>query len=137
MVDLPLMASLWRALLSRPVSSWWVTWISSVGGAGSILRDLIESGLPRVVRLTKYFRQAGDSRIVTSAHRINEGLLPELNSSEAASDFYFVKRDHPEPITDTLLNLVKARIPGRFGLDPVLEVQVLTPMNRGSLGVQE
>ena len=138
MVDLPLMHHLLRAL---PVHASLllvgdVDQLPSVG-PGMVLRDLIDSGLPRVVRLTEIFRQADNSRIVTSAHKIREGLLPELSADGKASDFYFVHRDEPERIVETLLNLLKQRIPDKFQFDPVLDVQVLAPMNRGSLGVHE
>ena len=106
-------------------------------GPGLVLRDLIESGVVPVVRLTEVFRQAAGSRIITNAHRINQGLLPELPDREAERDFYFVEREEPERIADTLLELVKRRIPDRFKLDPIRDVQVLAPMNRGSLGIRE
>ena len=101
-----------------------------------MLRDLIESGVVPVVRLTEVFRQAADSRIITNAHRIRRGQMPELRG-DPSSDFHFVERDDPEKIAATLIKLVQARIPERFGLDPIRDVQVLCPMNRGSLGVRE
>jgi exodeoxyribonuclease V alpha subunit len=85
--------------------------------------------------LTEIFRQAAESRIVTNAHRINEGLMPDLAPAEAG-DFYFVDAVGPEEGVRKLLAIVQERIPKRFGLDPVRDVQVLCPMNRGGLGAR-
>src|SRR5207302_10776401 len=82
-----------------------------------------------VVRLTEVFRQAAHSRIITNAHRINEGQIPELPERGADSDFHFIERDQPEQIADTLVEMVKRRIPKKFGLDPIRDIQVLSPMN--------
>jgi exodeoxyribonuclease V alpha subunit len=101
------------------------------------LRDLIESGVVPVVRLTEVFRQAANSRIITNAHRINKGQLPELPVRGAEQDFYFLEREEPGRIADTLVELVKRRIPAKFKLDPIRDIQVLSPMNRGSLGIRE
>ena len=106
-------------------------------GPGVVLRELIDSGQVAVVRLTEVFRQAANSRIITTAHAVREGRFPEVTVAGELSDFYFVERDEPETILRTLLEVVKERIPRRFGLDAIGEVQVLSPMNRGSLGVQE
>jgi len=102
-----------------------------------VLADLIASGRLPVVRLTEVFRQAAHSRIITSAHLINEGRLPELPEADASSDFFFIRRDDPERIAETLVEIVKRRIPSKFHLDPIKDVQVLSPMNRGSLGIRE
>jgi exodeoxyribonuclease V alpha subunit len=138
MVDIPLMHNLLRALPGNAslllVGD--VDQLPSVG-PGLVLRHLIESGIPPVVRLTEVFRQAAHSRIITTAHRINAGLLPDLASSDADSDFFFINRDEPGEAVRTLLDMVRNRIPGRFGLNPVQDIQVLCPMNRGSLGVRE
>ena len=107
-------------------------------GPGMLLQDLIDSGTVPVVRLTEVFRQAANSRIITSAHRIRAGQLPELTpAGEDFSDFHFVERDDPEQIVSTLIHVIQDRIPIRFGFDPIRDVQVLCPMNRGSLGVRE
>jgi len=90
-----------------------------------------------VVRLTEIFRQASNSRIITNAHRINQGLIPEISQAEKDSDFFFIERQEPERIVETLVEVVKKRIPERFGLDPIRDVQVLSPMHRGLLGVRE
>jgi len=88
-----------------------------------------------VVRLTEVFRQAAQSRVIVNAHRINQGLMPELKAV-ADSDFFFVDAAEPEEGVRRLLSVVRDRIPARFGLDPVRDVQVLCPMNRGGLGAR-
>jgi exodeoxyribonuclease V alpha subunit len=138
MVDVPLMNHLLRAL---PASGSLllvgdVDQLPSVG-PGNVLRSIIDSGVAPVVRLTEVFRQAAHSRIITNAHRINEGQMPELADKDAASDFFFVERDQPDRIADTLIDMVKNRIQTKFGLDPIRDIQVLSPMNRGSLGIRE
>ncbi len=102
-----------------------------------VLRSLINSGVVPVVRLTEVFRQAAHSRIITTAHRINEGMMPETPAREAESDFYFINRAEPEAIAATLAEMARTRIPARFRLDPIRDIQVLCPMNRGSLGIRE
>jgi exodeoxyribonuclease V alpha subunit len=138
MVDVPLMDYLLRALPSNAslllVGD--VDQLPSVG-PGMVLRHLIESGVVPVVRLTEVFRQAAHSQIITTAHRINEGQMPEATAKEADSDFFFVERAEPEQIAATLLEMVKQRIPARFRFDPIRDIQVLCPMNRGSLGIRE
>lgn len=104
-------------------------------GPGSVLADVIASGRAEVVRLTKIFRQAEASLIVVNAHRINRGELPVLPPpGDTGADFYFFERDTPEAVLGTLKALVETRIPRAFGLDPVRDLQVLTPMHKGSLG---
>ena len=136
MVDVPLMHQLLRAL---PPSGHLllvgdVDQLPSVG-PGMVLRHLIESDRIPVARLDQVFRQAEGSRIVTNAHRVNHGELPETD--DAASDFFFIERATPEEALPTLLNLVRRRIPGKFGLNAIDDIQVLSPMNRGLLGVRE
>ena len=108
--------------------------ISSPGRAraGS---GIIASGAVPVVRLTEIFRQAAESRIITNAHRINQGLMPDLAPVEGG-DFYFVDAGDPEEGVRKLLAIVQERIPKRFGLDPIRDIQVLCPMNRGDLGAR-
>jgi len=106
-------------------------------GPGNALRDLIESRVVPVVRLTEVFRQAASSRIITNAHLIRQGKMPELRPAESGSDFYFVERDTPEEIAGTLVKLIQERIPKRLSLDPIRDIQVLCPMNHGSIGVRE
>jgi exodeoxyribonuclease V alpha subunit len=105
-------------------------------GPGQVLADVISSGAVPVVRLTEVFRQAAQSQIVVKAHGINQGVIPDLRRPEAESDFYFVEADDPETAVARIIELVKTRIPRRFGLDPIRDVQVLCPMNRGGVGAR-
>ncbi len=105
-------------------------------GPGSVLADLIASRVVGVARLTEIFRQAGQSWIVRAAHAINQGEMPESAPPGGAGDFYFIEADSPEKIVDRIVTVVRERIPQRFGLDPVRDVQVLTPMNRSELGTR-
>jgi len=105
-------------------------------GPGMALGDIIRSGTVPVVRLTEIFRQAAGSRIITNAHRINAGGMPEL-AGDAASDFFFIEREEPEAIQATILDLARSRIPKKFGFDPVHDIQILCPMNRGVLGTRQ
>ena len=137
MVDVPLMHALVRAL---PESSALlvvgdVDQLPSVG-PGQVLADMIAGGAFPVVRLTEVFRQAARSRIIVSAHCINEGVLPDLDPPEGDSDFYFVPAEEPEDAVQKVIELVSARMPRRFGLDPVRDIQVLCPMNRGGVGAR-
>jgi exodeoxyribonuclease V alpha subunit len=88
------------------------------------------------VRLTEVFRQAAQSRIIISAHKINQGFVPDLSKPEGNSDFYFVQADNPETAVPRIVDLVKTRIPHRFGLNPIRDIQVLCPMNRGGVGAR-
>ncbi|MGE5258108.1 MAG: ATP-dependent RecD-like DNA helicase [Hyphomicrobiales bacterium] len=106
-------------------------------GPGNILGDIIDSGVIPVVRLTEIFRPARQSQIIVNAHRINQGLLPVAESAaadDAEADFYFIEQEDPERVLDTIVELVRNRIPRRFGLDPVDDIQVLTPMHKGTVG---
>jgi exodeoxyribonuclease V alpha subunit len=136
MVDVPLMRSVLRALPNRAalllVGD--VDQLPSVG-PGQVLADIIDSGAVPVVRLTEVFRQAAESRIVTNAHRINQGVMPEISAAEG-SDFYFVDAADPDEGVRKVLAIVGERIPKRFGLDRVRDTQVLCPMNRGGLGAR-
>ena len=105
-------------------------------GPGQVLADVIASGAIPVVRLTEVFRQAAQSRIITSAHKINHGSIPDLSKPEGDSDFYFVPADDPETAVPRIVDLVKTRIPQRFGLNPIRDIQVLCPMNRGGVGAR-
>ncbi len=102
-------------------------------GAGDVLRDVIASGQVPVVRLDVIFRQAAGSLIVTNAHRVNRGLMPL--TPRDAEDFFLFVEDDPERAADLVVDLVKNRIPRRFGLDPLDDIQVLSPMYRGAAGV--
>ncbi len=102
-------------------------------GSGLVLADLIRSAVIPTVRLTEIFRQAATSQIITNAHRINQGYMPLLETQNE-TDFYAIYRDEPEQVYETLLEVVTTRIPKKWGFDPSHDIQVLTPMNRGSLG---
>ena len=104
-------------------------------GPGNVLADLIASGALPVIRLDQIFRQAERSLIVVNAHRVNSGRMPELESNTDGSDFFFVARDDPSAAADLAIDFAARRIPERFGLDPIRDVQVLSPMHRGELGV--
>jgi exodeoxyribonuclease V alpha subunit len=135
MVDVVLMNQLLRAIPDRAalllVGD--VDQLPSVG-PGNVLADLIASGGVPTVRLTEVFRQAATSQIIVTAHRINKGLLPQRPADRTAlSDFYLIEAATPEDITDKVLTVVSERIPARFGLDPVADIQVLTPVNRDGL----
>ncbi len=105
-------------------------------GPGQVLADIISSGAVPVVRLTEVFRQAAQSQIITNAHKINKGAIPNLSNPKGESDFYFVQADDPETAVPRIIELVKNRIPQRFGLDPIRDIQVLCPMNRGGVGAR-
>ncbi|TWA62219.1 exodeoxyribonuclease V alpha subunit [Azospirillum brasilense] len=137
MVDVPLMNALLRAVPGRAalllVGD--VDQLPSVG-PGQVLGDVIASGAVPVVRLTEIFRQAATSRIIVNAHRINAGQMPETPKAGEDSDFYFVEAATPEAGVAKLIEMVRDRIPRRFGADPVRDVQILCPMNRGGLGAR-
>ncbi len=104
-------------------------------GPGNVLNDVICSGVVPVVTLTEIFRQAGESEIVCNAHMINRGEVPYLESSRnRLSDFYFIRQEDPERVADMIVDLVRSHIPRRFGFHPVDDIQVLTPMHKGTVG---
>ena len=138
MVDVLLMKALLRALPPRAglllVGD--VDQLPSVGH-GQVLADVIGSGAVPVVRLTEVFRQAATSRVIVNAHRINAGQMPEATPAGAErSDFYVVDAAEPEIAMAKVLSVVRERIPRAFCLDPVRDVQVLCPMNRGGVGAR-
>jgi len=135
MLDLPMADALCQAIApgTRLLLVGDVDQLPSVG-PGAVLRDVIASrGVP-CVRLKTIFRQAARSLIVTNAHRINEGQPPVSAAPSAEADFFVIERSDPERARETILELVTSRIPARFGLDPIRDIQVLTPMNRGPTG---
>ncbi|MBK5101507.1 MAG: ATP-dependent RecD-like DNA helicase [Desulfobacteraceae bacterium] len=103
-------------------------------GAGNVLRDIISSGAVPVVELNEIFRQAKESLIIVNAHNINRGVVPSFGPSGAKDDFYFIEQEDPEQVLKIILELTKERIPKRFRLDPIDEIQVLTPMHKGTVG---
>ena len=137
MIDVPLMYSLLRSVPDKAalIIVGDVDQLPSVG-PGQVLGDLINAGVIPVVRLTEVFRQAAASRIITNAHRINRGLMPEPTPAGEISDFYFVDAADPQDAVAKIIKMVKERIPIRFQLDPVKDVQVLCPMNRGGIGAR-
>ena len=106
-------------------------------GPGKVLGDLLESQAAPFVRLERIFRQGERSGIVEAAHRINRGRLPGFSAPGHGGDMYFVEVDEPEAVADAVVRLCAQRIPARFGLRPSRDVQVLCPMNRGTVGVRE
>lgn len=103
-------------------------------GPGSVLNDLISSGRFCVVELDTIFRQARRSLIVVNAHRINNGEFPIVANEKKHSNFFFIQKEDPEDAVSTILDLVNNRIPNKFGYDPVNDIQVLTPMHKGTAG---
>jgi exodeoxyribonuclease V alpha subunit len=136
MVDVPLMRALLRAL-PDDVALLLVGDVDQLPsvGPGQVLADIIASDAVPVVRLTKVFRQAAESRIIVNAHRINRGLMPDLARAENG-DFHFVDAADPDDGVRKILAIVQERIPNRFGFHPVCDIQVLCPMNRGGLGAR-
>jgi exodeoxyribonuclease V alpha subunit len=137
MIDVLLMRALLRALPDEAallvVGD--VDQLPSVG-PGQVLSDIIGSGAVPVVRLTEVFRQAAQSRVVVNAHRINRGEMPDLARTKAASDFYFLDAADPDEALAKLVAVVRDRVPKAFGLNPIQDIQVLCPMNRGALGAR-
>ena len=104
-------------------------------GPGKFLGDVLESGVVPFLRLERIFRQGDRSGIVEASHRVNQGRLPSLGSSDSQGDFYFVEADEPEAAANAVVRICAERIPARFGLRPMRDIQVLCPMNRGDIGV--
>jgi exodeoxyribonuclease V alpha subunit len=104
-------------------------------GPGNVLADLIASDSVPVIRLEQIFRQADRSLIVDNAHRINAGDMPKLDDDPETSDFFFVARDDPAAAAELAIDFATRRIPEKFDLDPFEDIQVLSPMHRGELGV--
>ena len=105
-------------------------------GAGNVLRDLIESGYVQATRLTEIYRQAEESMIVVNAHRINHGEYPEVNGK--GSDFFFMERGSERAMQELIIELVSKRLPAYYdGIDPIRDIQVLSPTRKGAVGVNE
>lgn len=140
MLDLPLAVALFRAI---PCGAAVVIvgdpdQLPSVG-PGNVLNDLIDSGICAVTRLTKIFRQGEGSGIIRAAHAVNAGVMPELSSGAAdgTRDFYWIEKEDPDAAADVIVRMMTERIPARFGFDPVRDIQLLCPMNRGADGTVE
>lgn len=133
MIDLLLMNNLMKAIPAgmRLVLVGDIDQLPSVG-AGNVLRDIIDSKRIPVIRLTRIFRQAQESRIVMSAHAINKGVFPDTSNGKH-TDFFFIQQDDPEQAVDTIVKLVKERLPNAYKR-PTSDIQVLTPMQRGVVG---
>lgn len=134
MVDILLMNSLLKAVAcgTRLILVGDVDQLPSVG-AGNVLCDIIKSGVIKTVKLTEVFRQAQESMIVVNAHRINKGEQAILNNKD--KDFFLVSRNSPVDIAKTVLDLCKTRIPKSYGFEPMKDIQILTPMRKGVVGV--
>ena len=138
MVDVLLMASVLKALPDKAglIIVGDVDQLPSVG-PGQVLADIISSGAVPVARLTEIFRQAAESQIVTNAHKINSGYIPNLDTEKGTkTDFYFVEAHDPEDAVTKVIEIVKNRLPKRFGFASIQDVQVLCPMNRGGIGAR-
>ena len=133
MIDLLLMNNLMKAIPAgmRLVLVGDIDQLPSVG-AGNVLRDIIDSNRIPVIRLTRIFRQAQESRIVMSAHAINKGVFPDTSNGKN-TDFFFIQQEDPEQAVDTIVKLVKERLPNAYKR-PTSDIQVLTPMQRGVVG---
>jgi exodeoxyribonuclease V alpha subunit len=138
MVDVPLMHAVMKALpkTAALILVGDIDQLPSVG-PGQVLSDLIQSNMIPVIRLTEVFRQASTSQIITTAHTINQGLIPELKvSADEESDFYFIQANTPEDALDKIIKMLKERIPMKFGFSPFTDIQVLCPMGRGIVGTK-
>jgi exodeoxyribonuclease V alpha subunit len=136
MIDIVLMNHLLKAIPSRAslIMVGDINQLPSVG-PGTVLNDIINSeGFP-VIRLTEIFRQAEKSLIVVNAHRINKGELPYLDEKKTPSDFYFISEENPEKVLEKIVALCKDVLPQRFNLDPINDIQLITPMHKGVVGV--
>ena len=133
MIDIILMNALMKAIPQdmRLILVGDIDQLPSVG-AGNVLRDIIDSACFPVVRLTRIFRQAQESRIIMNAHRINAGKMPDISNGNR-SDFFFMEREEPESVLTEIVNLVKQKLP-RYYRTPPEQIQVLTPMQRGVTG---
>ena len=133
MIDLVLMNSLLKAIPAgmRVVLVGDIDQLPSVG-AGNVLRDLIDSGVVPVIRLTRIFRQAQTSRIIMNAHRINEGQMPDLSNGKE-TDFFFTTKEEPEEAVREIVSLVQHKL-SRYYRTPSSQIQVLTPMQKGVVG---
>jgi exodeoxyribonuclease V alpha subunit len=136
MIDIQLMAHVMRALpdAATLILVGDIDQLPSVG-PGNVLRDLIQSGAIPCVALETIFRQESGGLIVRNAHRINQGeflIFPE--EGDTTADFYFIESEEPDDVIQRMIELVTQRIPKRFGLNPMSDIQVLTPMRRNQLG---
>lgn len=136
MIDTSLMYSFLKAVPdhARLILVGDVNQLPSVG-PGNVLRDLIDSEQIPVTTLTQIFRQGKGSRISLNAHRINRGIFPETHP-DPDGDFFLVEKQDAEEVLETVVDLVKRRLPKRYGFNPIEEIQVLAPMRRGIIGIE-
>jgi len=104
-------------------------------GPGNVLGDIITCNMMKVVYLKKIFRQARKSLIIINAHRINQGQAPYTKAEYGKGDFFFIDRDEPEDVAETIKELVVKKIPKGFGFNPIHDIQVISPMHKGVIGV--
>ncbi len=136
MVDTALMYNLLKAIPERAtlILVGDVDQLPSVG-PGNVIRDIIDSGVVPTVRFNEIFRQARQSMIIVNAHRVNNGQMPDFDEQrEAPTDFYFIEVEEPEKALQRIIALCKERIPARFGYNTLTDIQVLTPMHKGTIG---
>lgn len=135
MIDTILMYQLLRAIPNhaRVIFVGDINQLPSVG-PGNVLRDIIAAKVVTVTTLNEIFRQAAGSRIITNAHRINQGVFPDI-SNHSDSDFYFLEAQEPEEALKHMVSLIKQRLPQKYGLDPLRDIQLLAPMKRGVIGI--
>lgn len=133
MIDMILMNALLKAIPEgmRLILVGDIDQLPSVG-AGNVLRDIIDSGVFPVVRLTRIFRQAQSSRIIMNAHAINEGKFPDISNGKN-TDFFYIEKEDPEEAVQEIVRLVKNNLP-RYYKTPWNHIQVLTPMQKGIVG---
>lgn len=136
MIDTYLMYALLRAIPdgARVIFVGDINQLPSVG-PGNVLKDLIHSKILPVTTLNEIFRQAAGSRIVTNAHRINQGQMPDI-ANHSDSDFFFMEVENPEMVLQQTVGLVTERLPRTYALDPKREIQVLAPMKKGVIGTE-
>jgi exodeoxyribonuclease V alpha subunit len=136
MIDIRLMKSLTEALdiNTKVIFVGDVAQLPSVG-PGNVLKDMIESERFKVVILKKIYRQEGKSQIIINAHKIRDGNYPDLKNKED-KDFYFIENNEPEEVVEIILDLIAKRLPARYNFDPLTDIQVLVPTNKGIVGVK-
>lgn len=136
MIDTPLMYSLLKAIPSnaRAIFVGDINQLPSVG-PGNVLKDMISSQCLPVTILNEIFRQAAGSRIITNAHKINQGIYPDIKNL-SDSDFFFMDVETPEDVLKNIVALVTQRLPKKYGFDPFNDIQVLAPMKRGIIGTE-
>jgi len=134
MIDTVLMFNLLKAIpdQAKVVFVGDIDQLPSVG-AGNVLKDFLDSTKIAQTQLTEIFRQAKNSQIIINAHKINAGIFPDITNKKK-SDFFFIQEEDTEKMTDTIVGLVRNRLPKAYGFDAINDIQVLSPMNRGIIG---